>query len=95
MKIVIAGIGKIGYILTSRLCKEGHDVIIVDKNAEILACANNIGPGLELVGPNGNYSAFSDLSKIVLSVDMLLGRLELFPVLIMFSPAALRKKSQI
>lgn len=52
----------------------------------VLACFNNIGPGLHLVGPTSNYSAFSAFSKIVLSVDMLAGRLEIFPILIFFSP---------
>ena len=51
----------------------------------VLACLNNIGPGLELVGPVSNYSAFSPLSKLVLSMDMLLGRLEIFPILVLFS----------
>lgn len=45
------------------------------------ACFNNIGPGLSVVGPTGNYSAFSPLSKLVLILNMLLGRLEIFPLL--------------
>lgn len=57
----------------------------------VLACLNNIGPGLGLVGPTGNYSVFSDLSKIVLMLDMLLGRLEIFPLLIMLSPHVWRR----
>ncbi len=57
----------------------------------MLACLNNIGPGLGLVGPTGNYSCFTALSKIVLMVDMLVGRLEIFPLLIMLSPRAWRK----
>ncbi|MEA4954753.1 MAG: TrkH family potassium uptake protein [Pseudoflavonifractor sp.] len=52
----------------------------------VLACLNNIGPGLDMVGPASNYAMFSDLSKLVLSMDMLLGRLEIFPILILFSP---------
>ncbi|MBP3520078.1 MAG: TrkH family potassium uptake protein [Oscillospiraceae bacterium] len=52
----------------------------------VMACLNNIGPGLDLVGPTGNYAHFSDLSKIVLMLNMLLGRLEIFPLLIMLSP---------
>lgn len=52
----------------------------------VLSCLNNIGPGLDKVGPAGNFSMFSDLSKLVLSLDMLLGRLEIFPILILFSP---------
>lgn len=51
----------------------------------ILACFNNIGPGIEAVGPTCNFSAFSDLSKLVLILDMLLGRLEIFPMLVLFS----------
>ena len=56
----------------------------------VIACISNIGPGLNMVGPMGNYAAFSDLSKIVLSLDMLFGRLEIFPMLLLFSPAAWR-----
>ena len=52
----------------------------------VLACFNNIGPGLEAVGPTCNYSAYSALSKVVLSFSMLAGRLEIFPVLVLFSP---------
>lgn len=51
----------------------------------VLACFNNIGPGLDLVGPTGNYSTYSALSKLVLILDMLAGRLEIFPILILFS----------
>lgn len=59
----------------------------------VLACLNNIGPGLDLVGPTGNYSVFSDLSKVVLMLDMLLGRLEIFPLLILMSPRMWRRGS--
>ena len=52
----------------------------------VAATLNNIGPGLQMVGPTENYSAFSNLSKIVLIFDMLAGRLELFPMLVLFSP---------
>ena len=51
----------------------------------VAAAINNIGPGLELVGPTQNFSLFSDFSKIILTFDMLVGRLELFPLLILFS----------
>ena len=51
----------------------------------VLACFNNIGPGLEAVGPTCNFSAYSNLSKLVLSADMLAGRLEIFPILLLFS----------
>lgn len=51
----------------------------------VAATLNNIGPGLAGVGPTSNFSGFSNLSKIVLTFDMIAGRLELFPVLILFS----------
>ena len=51
----------------------------------VLACFNNIGPGLELVGPTCNFGSFGVLSKLILSLDMLAGRLEIFPILILFS----------
>ena len=51
----------------------------------VLACFNNIGPGLETVGPTCNFSGFSVFSKIVLSLDMLAGRLEIFPILALLS----------
>lgn len=53
----------------------------------IAATLNNVGPGLGIVGPTGNYAAFSDLSKLVMSFDMLAGRLELLPMLILFVPS--------
>ncbi len=57
----------------------------------VIATMNNIGPGLDLVGPTGNYAAFSDFSKLVLSANMLIGRLELFPMLMLFAPATWKK----
>jgi trk system potassium uptake protein TrkH len=51
----------------------------------VLACFNNIGPGLDVVGPAAHFGMLSDLSKLVLSADMLLGRLEIFPILALFS----------
>ena len=56
------------------------------------ACFNNIGPGLSLVGPMGSFNVYSGFSKIVLSLAMLLGRLELYPILLTLSPAAWSKK---
>ncbi len=57
----------------------------------VFTCINNIGPGLEKVGPVNNFAFFSDFSKLLLSVDMLLGRLECLPLIIMFSPSIWRK----
>lgn len=65
------------------------DEFSLESNATaVIACLNNIGPGLDVVGPMGNYAAFSPLSKIVLSFDMLAGRLEIFPMLMLFVPMA-------
>ena len=50
-----------------------------------LTCVSNVGPGLEVVGPMGNFSAFSHLSKITMSLCMIIGRLEIFPILVIFS----------
>ena len=58
----------------------------------VLACFNNIGPGLEAVGPTCNFGGFSILSKLVLCFDMLAGRLEIFPMLVLFSPNTWKKK---
>ncbi len=58
----------------------------------VLCCFNNIGPGLEAVGPTCNFSGFSVLSKLVLIFDMLLGRLEIFPILCLFSRHTWRRR---
>jgi len=58
----------------------------------VAACINNIGPALGICGPVGNYAPFSDVSKLVLSFDMLAGRLEIFPMLMLFTPTTYRKK---
>ena len=58
----------------------------------VASCMNNIGPGLEIVGPMGNFSSFSYPSKLLLSFDMLAGRLELFPMLLLFSPSIWKRR---
>ncbi len=57
----------------------------------VAATINNIGPGLDMVGPTGNYSSFSDLSKLTLIIAMIAGRLEIFPVLVLLSSRTWRK----
>ncbi len=79
------------YVLTFLLIY-GFSLIIISFDGEsfttnftaILACFNNIGPGLDAVGPTCNFGFFSALSKYVLMFDMIAGRLELFPLLILF-----------
>jgi trk system potassium uptake protein TrkH len=57
----------------------------------VTATINNIGPGLDAVGPTANFAFFSPLSKITLIFNMLVGRLELFPMLILFAPSTWKK----
>ena len=57
----------------------------------VAATINNIGPGLNMVGPTGNFAMFSPFSKFVLMFDMLAGRLELLPMIVLFSPLIWRK----
>lgn len=57
-----------------------------------VACFNNIGPGFNMVGAAGNYSAYSNLSKIVLSLTMLMGRLEIYPLLLTFIPSGWHRR---
>ncbi len=71
------------------LSVEGHDFIT--NFSSVAATLNNIGPGLELAGPSQNFAFFSVPSKMVLIFDMLAGRLELFPMLLLFSPATWKK----
>ena len=59
-----------------------------------LTCLNNVGPGLgSIVGPAGNFSSYSNFSKLVLTLEMIAGRLELFPILLLFSPNMWRKNN--
>lgn len=68
---------------------DGHDLIT--NFTAVAATLNNIGPGLELVGPTQNFSIFSDGAKLLLVFDMLAGRLELFPILMLFVPSTWKK----
>lgn len=64
---------------------EGHD--LVTNFTAVAATINNIGPGLELVGPTCNFGFFNPFTKYILMFDMLAGRLELFPLLILLTPS--------
>ena len=68
---------------------DGFDMITT--STAVLTAISNVGPGFEMVGPTGNFSAFSPLSKTVLSFCMLAGRLEIYPMLIMFSKSIWKK----
>jgi trk system potassium uptake protein TrkH len=56
-----------------------------------IASLNNIGPGLKEIGPMGNFSCYSSFSKLLLSLNMLFGRLEIIPMTILFSPFTWKK----
>lgn len=62
-----------------------HNIDFTSAFTAVAICLNNVGPGLNLVGPTSNFSSLSDLSKLVLSFDMFAGRLEIFPMLMIFS----------
>ena len=67
---------------------------LVTNFTAVTATINNIGPGLGSVGPSANYAGFNDFSKLVLTFNMIAGRLELFPMLILFSPTTWKKSKQ-
>ncbi len=85
-------VGYVGIIVISTLLIsiEGYGGFETNVSA-VVACFNNIGPGFEMVGPTMNYYGYSIFSKIILSLDMLAGRLEIFPLLLLFSPRTWRK----
>ena len=58
----------------------------------VAACINNIGPGLEVVGPMGNYAQFSPAAKLLLAFNMLVGRLEICPMLLLFAPSIWKRR---
>jgi len=68
---------------------DGKDLIT--NFTAVAATINNVGPGLGVVSPAGHFGGFSILSKIVFIFDMLIGRLEIFPMLLLFAPATWRK----
>lgn len=70
---------------------DGFDVVTTF--TAVATCFNNVGPGLEVVGPVGSFADFSEPVKLLLSFDMLAGRLELYPILALFSPRLWRKRA--
>ena len=69
-----------------------EEMDLVTTFTAVAACMNNIGPGLEVVGPMGNFASFSSWAKVLLSFDMLVGRLEIFPMLLLFAPSIWKRK---
>lgn len=76
-------------ISTLLVSMDGHD--FTTNFTSVLATLNNMGPGLNLSGPACNFGFFSDFSKLVLVFDMLAGRLEIFPMLLLITPRSWRK----
>ena len=72
-------------LVISILLVSVDELTIATNISAVISCFNNIGPGMEMVGPTANYSVYSGFSKLVLIFDMLAGRLEIFPILILFS----------
>ncbi len=72
--------------VVSVFCLTFENIDLVSVFTAVAATFNNIGPGLEMVGPSANFGHFTDFSKLVMIFDMLAGRLELFPLLMLFHP---------
>jgi trk system potassium uptake protein TrkH len=79
-------------IMVSFLLVSVDGLSITTNISAVVSCVNNIGPGFESVGPTCNYADYSIFSKLVLIFDMLAGRLELFPVLMLMSKSTWTKK---
>jgi trk system potassium uptake protein TrkH len=69
---------------------DGHDVATCFTAS--LSCLSNIGPGItKAIGPAGSFAVFSGRSKLLLTLAMLIGRLEIYPILVLFSPNTWKK----
>ena len=81
----------VAIFLVSVLILSFEETDLVTNFTAVAATINNIGPGLAGVGPASNFSGFSIISKLTLTFDMLAGRLELFPMLVLFNPSTWKK----
>lgn len=79
-------------VLVSFLLVSVDGLSVTTNISAVVSCVNNIGPGFEAVGPTCNFSVFSGLSKLVLIFDMLAGRLEIFPILVLLSKSTWQRK---
>ena len=70
-----------------------NDFDLITSLSSVITCINNVGPGFGSIGPVDNFSIFSDFSKIVLSLNMLVGRLEIFPMLVLVMPSTWKKSA--
>lgn len=90
--------GVTGYIVVYLLLLLGSFILISLDNYDfitsltsVVTCLGNVGPGFAMVGPEENFLFFSGFSKVVLCMDMLLGRLEIFPIIMLFTPSIWKK----
>lgn len=90
--------GVTGYLVVYVLLLLGSFILISFDNYDfttsltsVVTCLGNVGPGFAMVGPIENFSFFSGFSKLVLCFDMLVGRLEIFPIIMLFAPSIWRK----
>lgn len=82
----------LGLIVVSLLLISLNNYDFATSFSSVVTCINNIGPGISKIGPMDNFAFFSDFSKYILSIDMLLGRLECIPLIMLLSPSLWRKK---
>lgn len=78
------------FFVTFVISFDGFD--LVTNFTATLSCISNVGPGLNVVGPTGNFAGFSNFSKFILSLTMITGRLELFPMIALFVPRTWKTK---
>lgn len=90
--VYIYTIAYVAILCVSLLLISLNDFDFTTSFSGVLTTLNNVGPGIAGVGPIENFAAFSSFSKIVFSLDMLIGRLEIFPFLVLFSPDLWRRK---
>ncbi len=91
MYVIIFALSFLALTFDPYIPTSGMDEMTTNFTA-VAATLNNIGPGLDMVGPAANFAFFSPISKLVLIFDMLVGRLELLPMLILFTPATWKKR---
>ena len=84
-------LGTLAATLAATLAVSLDNFTFAESFSAALTCISNTGPGLERFGPMGNFSPFSPLSKVILSACMVIGRLEIFPILILFCPGAWKR----
>ena len=90
--ILYAGIVCLCVLLLSLLNAAKLEVDVIDHLSATLACIGNVGPGVtKFIGPMASYAEYTAGSKIILSFVMLAGRLEIFPMIILFAPRTWKK----